>query len=457
MPQANYIQRHIDSKLLEWKNSASRRVLLIRGARQTGKTWAVREFARSFDSFVEINFEKQIEAARIFNGNLDVHEIIDKLSAFSNVQIVLGKTVLFFDEIQSCPQCISSLRFFYEEMPGLHVVAAGSLLEFALENISSFGVGRISSLFMYPFTFHEFVSANSGSKLAEMIDRANSANPMDDALHSKLIELMRVYLAIGGMPAVVKAYCAGEGLISCKRILEDLVTVYIDDFAKYRKKAPVARLVETFESVARQTGCKFKYAHVSPECSIYESKMSLELLERAGLVYRVFHTAAQGLPLGAQINTRKFKAIFFDVGVYQRILGLDLKEHIIKTPSELINKGNTAELFAGLELIANGPSHSRPQLYYWHREEKSSNAEVDYVIQRGKTVVPIEVKSGGKGSMKSMRIFLAEHKLQKGIRASEENFCSYESIAVVPLYAVGNLVSERTGISDLFSAAAKAH
>jgi uncharacterized protein len=448
MSQASYIKRHVDLKLLDWKQSPSRRVLLIRGARQTGKTSAVRELAKSFDRFVEINFEEQTEAAGIFSGNLDVNEITDKLSAFSNVEIVPGKTLLFFDEIQSCPKCISSLRFFHEKMPDLHVAAAGSLLEFAFENISSFGVGRITSLFVYPFSFHEFVSASAGLKLAEMIDRSSIAHPMDGALHSKLIELMRVYLAIGGMPAVVKAYCAGEGLIACKRILEDLVTIYRDDFAKYRKKAPVARLVETFESVARQTGGKFKYAHVSPECSIYESKTSLELLDRAGLVYRVFHTAAQGLPLGAQINSRKFKVIFFDIGIYQRILGLDLKEHIVKTPSDLINKGNTAELFAGLELIANGPSHSRPQLYYWHREEKSSNAEVDYVIQRGKTVLPIEVKSGGKGSMKSMRIFLSEHKLQKGIRASEENFCSYDSIAVVPLYAVGNLVSERTGISD---------
>jgi predicted AAA+ superfamily ATPase len=440
----SYIPRRIDTVLLAWKSSSSRRVLLLRGARQVGKTAAIRHLAESFEHFVEINFEELPSAAIIFDGDLEVREICDQLSAFIGKPIIPGKTLLFFDEIQACPKCISSLRFFYERMPELHVVAAGSLLEFALENITSFGVGRITSVFVYPLTFAEFIAANSGNALAEMIERCNPANPMNAALHQKLIEKLRIYLAIGGLPAVVSAYLSDKGLLACRDILEDLVTIYHDDFARYRKRAPVARLRETFESIARQTGGKFVYSSVAPGCSTYESKQSLDLLERAGLAYRVYHTAAQGIPLGAQINSRKFKAILFDVGIHQRLLGLDLHDHIIKSHEDMINKGSVAELFAGLELVANGSSTTRPQLFYWHREAKSSSAEVDYIIQRGDRVAPIEVKAGTKGRMRSIRIFMEERGLNIGARVSEENFGKYESIVVLPIYAVGNLVSDRT-------------
>jgi predicted AAA+ superfamily ATPase len=408
-----------------------------------------RRLAESFENFVEINFEELPSAARIFDGDLEVREICDRLSAFADKPIIPGKTLLFFDEIQACPKCLSSLRFFYERMPELHVAAAGSLLEFALENIASFGVGRITSVFVYPLTFAEFVEANSGTGLTDMIDRCSAARPMNEALHLKLIEKLRIYLAIGGMPAVVSAYQANEGLLACRRILDDLVNVYQDDFVKYRKRAPVARLRETFDSIARQTGGKFVYSSVAPACSIYESKISLDLLERAGLAYRIYHTAARGVPLGAQINTRKFKTILFDIGVHQRLLGLDLRDHIVKSHVDIINKGNVAELFAGLELIANGPHSTRPQLYYWHREAKSSNAEVDYIIQRGDRLLPIEVKSGTKGRMTSMRIFMEERELDIGVRVSEENYGRYEKIAVLPIYAVGNLVSGHKTVQEL--------
>jgi predicted AAA+ superfamily ATPase len=445
---SSYIARRIDGVLATWKTSPSHKVLLVRGARQVGKTAAIRRLAEGFEHFMEVNFEELPTATRIFDGDLDVHEICDRLSAFMGKPIIPGKTLLFFDEIQSCPKSISSLRFFYERMPELHVVAAGSLLEFALENIASFGVGRITSVFVYPFTFIEFVTALSGPALADMIDRCGPANPMNEALHRKLVENLRIYLAIGGMPAVIRAYLADKRLLDCRQILDELVTVYLDDFTRYRKKAPVARLRETFESIARQTGGKFVYSSVAPECSTYESKLSLDLLERAGLTYRIYHTAAQGIPLGAQISLRKFKAILFDVGIHQRLLGLDLHDHIIKSHEELINKGSVAELFAGLELIAHASSYSRPQLFYWHREAKSSSAEVDYVIQLGDRVIPVEVKSGIKGRMKSLRIFMEERGLKTGVRVSEENFGKYDQIRFLPIYAVGNLVSDRKVLFD---------
>ena len=195
-----------------------------------------------------------------------------------------------------------------------------------------------------------------------------------------------------------------------------------------------------FESAALQAGGKFKYSTVNPAVSHYELRKAFELLIQAGLLSRVYHTDARGIPLGAQINPRRFKALLFDVGVYQRLVNLDLPAYLVQSDDDLINKGPVAELFCGLELLANSPPHQRQQLYYWHREAKNSNAEVDYVLQQGSEIVPLEIKAGARGAMRSMRLFLSERNLSRGIRLSQENFSSYGLIETMPLYASGNLV-----------------
>lgn len=429
------MKRKIDKELIDWKKNPQRKVLLIRGARQVGKTYSIRELGGTFDFFVEINFEESKEIRQFFDGSLDPVEIVKKLSIYFNTSIQPGKTLLFFDEIQACPDALRALRFFHEKMNNLHVIAAGSLLEFALSKIPSFGVGRIENLFMYPMTFAEFLTASNKDNLNEVIRNANLDSPVDPVLHRIIIEQLRLFQVIGGMPEVVRTYIETDDFLKCQKIIDTLLISFNDDFAKYKTQISPEKLQETFRSVARQTGDKFKYSNISSERS-HGYKIALELLVKAGLVHKVYHTHARGIPPGAQINDRKFKALILDMGVYQRILGLDLADYISSDHTDLINKGNFSELFAGLELIASMPSHLKPELYYWHRERKSSNSEVDYVISINGKIFPIEVKAGTKGQMQSMFIFLEERNLSEGIRCSLENFGRYGRVITIPVYAL---------------------
>lgn len=433
------MKRTIDDQLRKWRADPQHKVLLVRGARQVGKTYSIRILARLFDNLLEINFEEHEEVKAFFDGPLSPEGIIEKLTAYFGVQVIQGKTLLFFDEVQACPNCLRSLRFFYEKMPGLHVAAAGSLLEFAISEIPSFGVGRISSLFMYPLSFFEFLQAIGMEQLATAIAQSSPQNPVEAVLHRKILDHLRVYCAIGGMPVVVEHYRVSRDIRKCQQALDEIILGLRDDFSKYRKRISPQRLNEVFESTALQAGCKFKYTKVNPDGAHHELKKSLELLVQAGLVYRVFHTDARGVPLGAQVNPKRFKLLLFDIGIYQRLVHLDLPAYLISSDTALINKGPVAELFCGLEWAANGPAHRPSQLFYWHREARNSNAEVDYVIERDNAIIPVEIKAGARGAMQSMHLFLAERHLRRGIRVSNENHAVYGNIEVVPLYAAANL------------------
>jgi len=428
------MKRTIEKAFLEWKQDSKRKILLLRGARQVGKTYSIRELGKTFSSSVEVNFEENPEIKSFFEKSLNPQEIIEKLAIYFGKTIVPGESLLFFDEIQACPDALKSLRFFYEKIPELHVAAAGSLLELAIADLPSFGVGRIESLFMYPLTFAEFMEATGDQKLNSLITEASPENPLDNVIHEKILAKLKIFQLIGGMPEVVKDYLETKDFNHCQKLLDNLVTSWVDDFAKYKKRSPVLRLQEVFKAIVFQTGCKFKYASIAAG-KTESYKDALELLLKAGLAYKVCHTSARGLPLGAQINRKKFKILIFDSGIYQRVLGLNLSEYIAADLQQLINKGHLAELFAGLELIKSASPYSYPELYYWHREERSSSAEVDFVIQGKKGVLPLEVKSGTKGQMQSLHIFLDERNLAKGVRISAENFSRYGKIVTIPLYA----------------------
>jgi predicted AAA+ superfamily ATPase len=436
------MKRKTDDEFRQWKSDPSHKILLVRGARQVGKTYSIRVLGRSFEQLLEVNFEEHPEIKRFFDGPLSPEGILSRITAYFGIPVIPGKTLLFFDEIQACPNCLRSLRFFYEKMPALHVVAAGSLIEFAIAEIPSFGVGRISSLFMFPLSFMEFLEANGMELLAAVAAQASSKNPVDTVLHKQLVEYLRIYCAIGGMPAIVDTYRTSHDLLKCQRGLNAMVETFRDDFSKYGKNAPQVQLNEAFESVALQAGGKFKYSTVNPALSHYAIKKALDLLVQAGLVYRIFHTDARGIPLGAQVNPRRFKAHLFDIGIYQCLVNLDLSAYLVQSDADLVNKGAVAEIFAGLEMIANDHPAHRPQLYYWHREAKNSNAEVDYVCQKGDTPVPVEVKSSNRGGMQSLHLFLSERNLNHGIRLSLENFSTYGSIETIPLYAAARVAAK---------------
>lgn len=434
------MKRYIDKHLQEWCDANGRKVLLIRGARQIGKTFSVRQLGKTFKHLLEVNFEEDKEVKAFFDGSLHPIGIIEKLSAYYAVPVIPGKTLLFFDEIQACPEAISSLRFFYEKMPELHVIGTGSLLEFALSEIPSLGVGRLSNLFMYPLNFFEFLEAENESRLIKMIENSDYKNPMNDVFHKKLINRLKTYLIIGGMPEVVQKYIITHDLIQCQNILDELIVTFIDDFAKYKKRAPVERLEEVFRNVALQTGHKFKYSKIDKHLPATIYKDTLNLLVKAGIVVKTHHSSANGIPLGAQINPKKFKVNLFDIGLHQRLMGLDLPGILVSNDFNVINQGCLAEAFTALELLAYSNPRIKQNLFYWHREARNSNAEVDYILQKNDKIIPIEVKAGTKGQMQSLHLFMEEKKLDYGIRISLENFCKYEKIRVCPMYAIKNII-----------------
>jgi len=435
-----YLPRQIDQELLQWSKSDSRKPLLLRGARQVGKTRAIRALSTKFEFYLEVNFEEEIQVHQIFSGNLSPERICENLSVLFKTPIIQGKTLVFFDEIQACIPAISSLRFFYEIMPGLHLIAAGSLLEFALEELPSFGVGRIRSMYLYPFSFDEFLLANGENLLLEAKHKASPQYPLAEPIHHKLLEYLKRFLIIGGMPEVVAQHVQGKSILDCQRILDDLVVSLKTDFVKYRQKVPSSRITEVFESVAQQLGGKFVFSRAATEANLQQIKITLNILIMAGLAFPVLHTSANGIPLGAESNPQKRKMLILDTGILQRVLGLNIADILLSDKFSVVNKGALAELFVGLELLKSVSCYEQQMLYYWQRDALNSNAEIDYLIQKQHEIIPLEVKAGTKGSMQSLFLFLKEKKRPFGIRLSMENFAVYDSIKVFPLYAVSNIL-----------------
>jgi len=436
----NYLHRKIDDDLLRWKDTEHRKVILLRGARQVGKSSAVRQLGKTFEHYIEINLEKQPQLKAIFEPDRVVERIIREISFELKTTIIPQKTLLFIDEIQECIPAISSLRYFYEDMPELHVIAAGSLFEFALEKIPSFGVGRIRSLFMYPFSYDEFIRAMGYSMLADELKNYSPEKPISESLHAKCKRLLIEFMLIGGMPEVVAKYAESGSLFECQEILEDITQTFFNDFAKYKRRANVSLLQEVFGAIIEQTGGKFTYSKASNSANHLQIKECVELLEMAGLIYPVTHTSANGLPLSAQQNTKFRKYLIFDTGIYQRFLKLNLGGSFHAENIEQINKGAFAELLAGLEIMKASPVNFPLSLYYWQREKMGSNAEVDYVVQQNENIVPVEVKANTKGSMQSMFQFLVEKGYPYGVRCSMENFGKYQNIKVYPLYAISQVM-----------------
>ncbi len=435
-----YLDRFIDKELLEWSRSESHKPLLLRGARQVGKTSAVRHLGENFKNYVEIDLNDRRELHALFEQGFSPQQICQQLSVIVDTPIEEGNTLLFLDEIQACPAAINKLRYFYEKMPGLHVVAAGSLLEFALRDLPSFGVGRIRSIFMYSFSYQEFLLAMGKSALATMVRQASPYTPLPDLIHSKALELFRIFLVIGGMPECVAKYVETKSMLECQRILNELMISYQDDFKKYHEKVPEGLLRDVLRSVALQGQGKFVYSQVDSACRTSQIKEALDMLCMAGLVYSVVHTDSNGVPLFAEAKEKYKRYIFMDTGLLQRMLELDLTDVLVSDDLKLVNRGALAETFVGTELVKNRSPYQNDNLYCWHREKKNSNAEVDYVISHGGVIYPIEVKSGLRGSMQSLRIFLEAKHLEKGIRTSLENFGAYDDILVYPLYGIGNVV-----------------
>lgn len=429
--------RFIDFFLKQWVKQDDRKPLLLRGARQVGKTFAIRKLGQSFVSFVEINCEElQSDCETIFAKDLNPERILRELSLLAGKAIVPGETLLFLDEVQIVPRTILALRYFYEKIPNLHIIAAGSLLEFALEQVG-IPVGRVVSFYMYPVTWLEFLLAKGEKILFDAIFESDLNKPMPEVAHNKLLGLLGEYFALGGMPAVLQSWIEKQDPHHCFELQQTLIDNYRQDFEKYARKHEIKYVEILFEQAPRQLGKKFKFSLVPGEFRKRELAPCFNLLVKAGVVHPVYHTSAQGLPLGAEADLDKFKVIFLDIGMAQALLGLDVKEWILRPSQAFINQGAIVESFVGQEMLAYAHAFQKKSIYYWQKEARTSQAEVDYIIQIKDKIIPIEVKSGKTGRLRSIKEYLSSHpNTDYVIRFSGHNYSLYENLHSYPLYAI---------------------
>jgi hypothetical protein len=402
--------------LREWRGRAGRKPLVIRGARQVGKSYIVRMFADAeFANLVEINFENDFGVAAYFTRS-KVSATLALLEAHYGQAIQPGKTLLFLDEVQAAPEVLARLRYFHEQIPELHVIAAGSLLEFVLEDHEfSMPVGRVEYLHLGPFVFSEFLHSVADDGLAAVITEYKPGQDFPLGLHLRLTERLREFLVIGGMPAAIVAYLDEGGFRGVDRVLQGIHQTFADDFAKYGAKVNREHLLVAFRALPKLIGNKLKYVNVSREIRAGDIANALHMLELARIVCLVHHTSAQGLPLAASENRKAFKPLFLDVGLALSALGLTAAD-VDTDDLMLINGGAISEQFIGQHLLYRQPPYRLPELHYWIREEPSASAEIDYVINHGPHIIPIEVKSGKTGSLRSLHQFMISHESPMAIR-----------------------------------------
>jgi hypothetical protein len=408
------MKRLAEKDLIDWKDRVGRKPLIVRGARQVGKTHLVEAFGKScFPAVLTVNLEQKEDLHGLFN-RMEAKRITQEMSLYFNQPVVPGQTLLFLDEIQACPKAIACLRYFHEEMPDLHVVAAGSLLDFSLREFThSVPVGRIEYLHLNPLTFPEFLLASGEDALANHLERYHIGDDLGDAVRVKLRDLLRIYFFVGGMPSPVAAYTERHDLLEVQRILASISTTLQDDFAKYGTRAQQRNMRQVLRYIPRNIGRKVRYVNISRDARADELRTALELLELSRIVTLVRHSSANGIPLGAEASESHFKPLLLDIGLCNNLCGLSLPD-----AAELltVQEGGLAEQFVGQELRSLGPAFEEHPLFYWHREEKNANAEVDYLWAHEANVIPVEVRAGTSGSLKSLQVFLAEKERNFAVR-----------------------------------------
>lgn len=441
------MKRDIENELLLWKHQAVHLPILLRGARQVGKSYVVEKFGREhFNDLLIVNFELQPELCSCFE-TLDPYAILQKLSLLMHHKIEPGETLLFLDEIQDCPNAIRALRYFKEQLPALHVIGAGSLLEFTLNDADfRMPVGRVQSLYLKPLSFKEYLTALGYEDWREFLEQVDLEKTIPNVMHQKLLQQVRQYMSLGGMPSVIKDYIATNINTDAVQSYDFkpsrlqqaiLLNSYRQDFGKYAKHSQIKYLQRVFEKAPNMVGDHFKYSKVDPDIRSVHIKSALELLDNAGLVHYIYSTAASGIPLLSLMNEKKFKILFLDIGlmVYANRIGAELLlDDVI-----LINRGALAEQFVGQELLAYAPRYEETKLYFWCREQKSSMAEVDFIVTVGSKIIPIEVKAGSTGHLKSLHLLMNEKNLELGVRVSQQPLGITEKILSVPIYMVSEI------------------
>lgn len=411
------MQRHQLQFLQAWLKSKTRKPLIIRGARQVGKSTLVELFARNNTmALCSVNLERYPELASIFSDK-DPEQILQQIEFLPNIKEIADDTLLFLDEIQAVPEAIPALRYFYEDMPNFSVVSAGSLLEFALSNHSfSMPVGRIQYLHMGPMTFSEYLLAVGEEHLHDFIHQYEMGHTIGEVVHKRLLQLLRSYYFVGGMPEAVSVFAESRSYKAVSEVHNSIIETYRDDFPKYAGSRNLNRMLNVFNFAARNVGVKIKYSNISSQDQSVTIKKDIELLAMARVIGKVVHSNCSGMPLQADTKERVYKLLFLDIGLMNANCGLDWRNLSRMDEKKVINQGAIAEQFVGQHLQAILADKPNRELNYWLREGKSSNAELDFVIGLGGNIIPIEVKSGAAGTLKSLHQFMGTKQAPLAVR-----------------------------------------
>lgn len=431
------MKRYLMQNLIQWQNKPNRKPLIVRGARQIGKSTLIETFGEEyFEHCLTLNFDLDTRFAGCFES-LEPEKILSAISLLQKTTVLPGKTLLFLDEVQECPNAIKALRYFKEKMPELHVIAAGSLLELTLSQANfRMPVGRVELMKMYPVSFEEYLLAENPQAHA-LIQKASLKDPINSAIHDYLLEQLKLYLLMGGMPEATEHYLNHKNLREVSHIQEAILNTYRHDFGKYETKAKIIYLRECFDKLPYKIGEQIKYSKINPDVRAYELKEALSTLELALIAHRIQCTTATGLPLHATTNDKKFKMNFLDVGLVKSLSGIT-PEILLKKDNLLLDRGALTEQFVGQELLAYSDPETTKKLYYWSRDG-SATAEVDYIEVIDGEIIPIEVKSGKIGRLRSLKQLMSEQPIPLGVRISAQPLHHEQNILSIPLYMVGQL------------------
>lgn len=433
------MKRILYNNLLEWKNSKKRKPLLLQGARQVGKTFLVNEFGKAeYSNYIYLNFEQNQNLQKLFSDELHPENIINNISLYIGRKIKSSDTLLFFDEIQTVPEVLTSLKYFYEQAPEYHIIAAGSLLGVSIGKQSSFPVGKVHFLSMHPMTFMEYLTAFGEELLAKKLKSTLPSDSLSDVLHEKLNKHYKLYLYLGGMPEVLQDYFDNRDINSARKIQNEILKAYQRDFSKYTDKSQAIRNSEVWRSIPGQLSKenkKFKYSDVRKKARAITFENSIEWLKNAGLINLAHNITAPKLPLSGYADYSKFKIYLFDTGILGAML--EISSRLIIEPTEIFSEFNGAfiENFVAQELIAHGTR----ELFYW---TSKSDAEVDFLLNIQDKIIPLEVKSGSSRKLKSLRSYANKYKPEFVYRTSPRNFSQSGDFINIPLYAVFLMASE---------------